>query len=191
MNKYYVKAIGWSMEATGQILTKAEVAFLKKWGRENDYEFDNLPGQLEDVLEGYNCYHTNAWQTGCVTLFDNTRFFVFDEGGRTSIALTAPLIKNSKTKFYHEKGLDMIYKLKARYNRLLVYFEEYKGVSAVWELNSEDFPKPEDFTISYAKFGLAKESFTFVTNLEFRGKILDRDYDLELSDGKASYSKIY
>lgn len=191
MNKFYVKAIGWSMEATGQILTKAEMAYLTKWCKDNDFEFDNIPGQLEDVLGGYNCYHTNGWQTGCVPLLELNRFFVFDELGKSSLAITSPLINNSKTNFYHNKDLDMIYTLKPRYNRLLAYFEEYKGVSAVWELTCEQFPKAEDFTISYAKFDLAKESFTFVTNLEFRGKVLERDFDAEVSVGKASYSKIY
>jgi len=190
MHEYSIRALGWAIEVTGHTLTKPELTFLKKWCGDNDYEFDNIPGSCEGILDGYNCYSSNSWQLGCVPLLDLNRFFLFEPKSKVSLPLTQALITNSKLQLKYVKDFDSVYKLKARYNKLLVYTEESKGTTAAWKLLSPSLPKVEDFTILYSKFVLGKETVSFVSGLEYCGLDLERDYDLEDLQGKVAYSKI-
>jgi hypothetical protein len=191
MNDFRVKAIGWSVEVTGHRLSKDEYQFVKKWCSTNDYDSEGIPGNLEGTLADYNAYHTNSWQTGCVLMLDLNRFFLTDKKGTQLIPITAPLIKSSEVKLKRVKALDMKHDLKPRYNKLLVYFEESKGVGAAWKLKLKNKPVLEDFTILYSKFSLGLESFYYICDLQYQGVSLERDYDCEDLSGKASYSKLF
>lgn len=182
--------MGWATEVTGESLSKEQYSFVKKWCVQNDHEYDGISGSLEGVLEGYNAYSTNSWQTGCVPLLELNRFFLYNKDKKSLLPLTAPLVRDSDITLKRFRGADLSIPLKVRYNKLLVYYEESKGTTAVWTYTSKSEPLAKNFTILYSKFSLGDESFYFVSGLEYKAKPLERAYDLEDLVGKASYSKL-
>lgn len=190
MNKFDIRAIGWSIEVSAQSLTRDEYTFVRKWCSKNGHEPENFSGNLEGELPGYNAYSTNLWQTGCVPMLELNRFFLYNHVGNALLPITAPLIRSSEVGLRRCKGSDIVHPLKPRHNRVLVYFEETKGVGAVWRFPHKGDPDIEKFTILYSKFSLGDESFYYVVGLEYKGKELERNYDLEDLSGKASYSKL-
>lgn len=190
MNTFQIRALGWCMEVGGHSLVREEHSLLRKWCRENDHEFDSIRGHLECALGGYSSQSPNAWKTGCLCMLELNRFFLFNPTKNTFLPLTAPLIRKSELKLTRDKKFDMVYPLKVRNNKLLVFFQETKGTGAVWELSLDEDPDLEKFSIRYSKFSLGSESFYYVSGLSYDGVILGRNHQLEDLSGKASYSKL-
>jgi hypothetical protein len=183
--KYQLKGLGWCGEITAHKLTPAQVKVVKARAKEESIDLDSL-GNMEDVLENYNCYDTNAWQSGVLPFLHGSRYVLVDSKDKILFSIESfentplgpKLISGKKPEYCAKRGK----------GNLLVYCEEHKGTTAVWNLEEETDPQPKDFTFTIGKLEIDGDTTPFVYSVSYKGKELERDYDEEMIVGKAAYS---
>jgi uncharacterized protein (TIGR02145 family) len=184
--KYRLLAKGWAVEVTAHKLDASEVEQILSHSKEEGVPLDSL-GNMEDVLEDYDCYSTNMWQSGCVPIAGKTSFVVVNEGGEELFEIPLESTKSPSTR----KAKGTAFSATAKDGNVLVYTEESKGLSAVWDFQSPKAPKASDFAFRISTISVARESTPFVDDVLFNGKILERNYeDAEDLEGKAAYSSL-
>jgi len=185
IKKYEMRAIGWAVEVTAHRLSPRQTNAVREW---LDKNADQCMGNMEEVLEEYNCYNTNLWQSGCVPLAKNNGFVVLGEDGQ--IVLGIPELGRKKGEGMVVGKISEVFKAQSKEKNILVYFEETKGISAVWKLASESVPDAKDFTFRISKIAVGGESIEYIESALFRGVELERDYEGEELVGKAAYSQL-
>jgi uncharacterized protein (TIGR02145 family) len=171
---------------TAQRLDPSEVEQILSHCKQENVSPDSL-GNMEDVLEDYDCYSTNMWQSGCVPIADKTSFVVVNEGGEKLFEIPPELTKNSSTK----KSKETAFSATAKDGNVLVYTEESKGLSAVWDFHSLETPEASDFIFCISTIAVAGETTQFVKEVLFNGESLERNYEeAEDLEGKAAYSRL-
>lgn len=183
--KYKLRALGHCLEATAHRLNKSEVARIEQWCENEGCGSDEILGNLEETLEGYNCYSTNLWQSGIVPVVDSVKLVLLDDAENEIITIAKPrgLIKRTNP----ARSLTLTHKE----GNVLVYFEEYKGLVATWVFETEGVPEVSDLSIDTDKIAIGGNETEFIDAVRFRGEELERDYDEEDVRGKAAYSLLF
>jgi hypothetical protein len=73
---------------------------------------------------------------------------------------------------------------------VLVFTEEHKGATSVWEIESGTVPRQEDFVFKLSKMSIDSDETLYVDTVLCEGKELERNCDEEMIVGKASYSTL-
>lgn len=180
--KYQIRALGYCVEATAHGLSKDEVTLVERWCEAEGCTPDEITGNLEEALDGYNCYSTNLWQSGIVPIVDSVRLVLLDDEENEILTIAKPrsLVGGAATE--HTLKTDR------KDGNVLVYFEEYKGLVATWTLQSDSIPTAKDFSVDTDKIVVDGDETEFIDGVRFRGEELERDYDEEDIRGKAAYS---
>jgi hypothetical protein len=140
-------------------------------------------GNLEDVLDTYNMYDTNMWQTGTVPVVGSTSYGLYDSQSHEIFMLEDI---HSQAEFAGE-----LYEVKKGAGNVVVVAEEHKGTSAVWVLQTIETPKPEDFEFKLGRIVVGDDETEFVESVFYKGQELDKDYDAEFIVGKAFSSRLF
>jgi hypothetical protein len=181
---YEIRALGYCVEVTAHRLRRREVEKVVGWCEREGCEVSDISGNLEEALEGYNCYSTNLWQSGIVPLVGGVRFVLIGpEGNEVFSARELSAIKGgvkSDPPFETVKGG----------GNVLVYFEEYKGLAATWVLPSSTPPDPRDLSVLTNAIVVGGEATEFVAGLYYQNVEMERDYENENFRGKAAYSRL-
>lgn len=194
MKNYLLKAVGWCAETTAQELSESEVDLVKAYCDQEDCEPQFISGSLEDILEDYNCYHTNLWQSGAVSIANLTTLVLEEAETNKEVFRVDKVLENAM-----EGDFPSILSLKTnefiieeKQKDILIYCEEYKGTTAVWELKVKDgiIPKPSDFTIELDSIVIEGEETLYIASINYQEIPLNRVHDLEDMEGKAAYSKL-
>lgn len=181
--KYELRALGYCCEITAHKLSAAEMKVVKEFCEGEDIEKDGDMPNMEDVLSSYDMYNTNMWQTSVVPSIGACVFGLYDSNNK-EIFLCEDIER------YQDLGTENF--STGHKGNVLVAFEEFKGVSSVWVLDSPEVPKPEDFKFLVGDVSLGKDdNYFFVQGVLFKGQELDKDYDAEYVVGKAFYSRLY
>jgi hypothetical protein len=184
---YELRALGWAAEITAHKLTPKQVK-LVLGNRGELGEDGSFGGSMEEVLRDYNCYSTNLWQSGCVPLAESNSFIVVDSSGK--MVLGMPRIGRKRGEGKSERGDGEDIETNSNKGDTLLYFEESKGITAVWTLTSDTVPAVKDFVFKISSVVINGERIDYIEGVKFRGGELEREYDGEDLNGKAAYSKL-
>ena len=88
--KYQLKGLGWCGEVTAHKLTPAQVKVVKTHAKEEGIDLDGL-GNMEDVLEDYNCYDTNLWQSGVLPFLHSSCYALVDSKNKILFSIDSIL----------------------------------------------------------------------------------------------------
>jgi hypothetical protein len=180
---YHVRALGYCVETTAHRLSKDDVKKVEQWCEREGCSTDEIMGNLEEALDGYNCYSTNLWQSGIVPVLDSVRLVLVDS--EENEVLTIKKVGNLRGKTNPNPSLCVG---KGQGGDVLVYTEEYKGLVATWILSSNTEPTEADIVVDTDKIMVDGKETEFIDGIRFRGQELERDYDEEDIRGKAAYS---
>jgi hypothetical protein len=187
LKKYQLKGLGWCGEVTAHKLTPAQVKVVKAHAKEEGIDLDGL-GNMEDVLEDYNCYDTNLWQSGVLPFLHSSCYALVDS--KNKILFSIEKFENTQDGARFETIDKPEFCAKRGKGNTLVYCEEHKGTTAVWNIESDETPQPKDFTFTLGKLEIDGDETPFVSTVYYKGKELERDYDEEMIVGKAAYSNL-
>lgn len=180
--KYQLRALGYCVETTAHRLSAGEVEKVREWCETEGCSTDEIMGNLEETLEGYNCYSTNLWQSGIVPIVDSVRLVLLDDKENEILTIAKPRARVGRTANKHALRVDR------KDGNVLVYFEEYKGLVATWTLESDTIPSAKDFAVDTDRIVVDGDATEFIDGVRFRGEEIERDYDEEDIRGKAAYS---
>jgi hypothetical protein len=183
--KYQLRGLGWCGEITAHKLTPNQIKTIKAHAKKEGIGLDGL-GNMEDILEDYNCYNTNTWQTGVLPFLHSSRYVLVNSDNKVLFSIETFENTNKGPKFQTIEKAEFC--AKRDKGNLLVYCEEHKGTTAIWTVESKKVPVPSDFTFAIGKLEIDGDTTPFVTTIYFKGKELERDYDGEMIVGKAAYS---
>jgi hypothetical protein len=188
LKKFQLKGLGWCGEITAHKLTPEQIKQVKAHAEENGEDLKSLGGSMEDVIKNYNCYATNLWQTGMLPFLHATRYALVDS--KNEIIYSIDKFENTQTGPKFEITETPEYLAERGKGNVLVFTEEHKGTTSVWEIESESTPSPKDFVFRLAKICVDSAETLYVDSVLYKGKELDRNYDEEMIVGKASYSTL-
>lgn len=169
-------------------LTAPQVKQVKLHASENEEDLDNLSGSMEDIVDGYDCYDTNLWQSGTLPLLHGTCYVLVDD--QNEIISRVEKFENSNTGPKFETAQKPSYLAKRGKGNVLVFIEEHKGTTAVWEIESGVTPEEKDLTFKLENIRIDDEDTLYVASVLYKGEPLERNYDEEMLNGKAAYSKL-
>jgi hypothetical protein len=78
LKKFQLKGLGWCGEITAHKLTAPQIKQVKAHAKENGEDLDSLGGSMEDIVNNYNCYDTNLWQSGILPFLHGTCYALVD-----------------------------------------------------------------------------------------------------------------
>ncbi len=186
LKKFQIRGLGWCGEATAHKLTPAQVKQVKAHASETEESLDGLSGSMEDIVRDYNCYSTNLWQSGTLPFIHATRYALVDS--KNKIIYSIEKFENSKGGPKFEIAEKPEYQAAKNRGDVLVFVEEHKGTTAVWEIESNTVPKQSDFVFRLGKLQLDGDDTLYVDSILYKGVELERNYDEEMVVGKAAYS---
>jgi hypothetical protein len=181
---YQIRALGYCFEMTAHNLNAKQLESLHRFcDQEGISPTGELPC-LEGVIEDYDMYNTNMWQTGTVPVVGSSRYGCYDNENKEIFLI------EDITPYSLENGQN--FEVFTADGDVLLACEEFKGTTAVWTLVSTKAPQPNLFRFNLGKVLYPDSDIAyFVENLFYEGQELERDYDEEFLVGKASYSKSY
>jgi len=170
--KYKVLAMGWSLRAAAHRLTDKEFRFLNRWANNEGYDYGHIPLSLEGVLDGYRPEESNLWTLPMLPILDQNRFMMLDPGLKGVSVLSAPLIENSPCNLFELKDLNRVHKASKGRDKVLYYFEEFRGISGQWSITKARKPRVSDFSINFFKLRLSRKEFFLVQSLSYKDEKL-------------------
>ena len=191
--KYTINTYGWSMEALGKTLTDEEVQMIKTEMQERGYD-----GLYEIRFEIEEFMDFDMWDGDIFHIskpFDNgTLYFqVLDENGE----MVSEFDINDISKPYDDEGDDKYpYEdINAWPNNestpnIWLTVDENKGGIFSYEIESDDIPKPEDFSFSLGSIGTPDGDWDFISEIYYKDEALEIQDYLD-STGKSSTAEMF
>lgn len=128
LKKYALKGLGWCGEVTAHRLTASQVKQVKSHAKNNNEDLDNLEC-LEEVVDNYDCYDVNLWQSGILPFLHGTVYALVDSKNKTLFSMEK--FENCEDGPTFEIVEEPVYSASRKKGNVLVYFEEHKGTTAV------------------------------------------------------------
>ena len=191
--KYTINTYGWSMEALGKTLTDEEVQMIKTEMQERGYdELYEIRFEIEEFMD------FDMWDGDIFHIskpFDNgTLYFqVLDENGE----MVSEFDINDILKPYDDEGDDKYpYEdINAWPNNestpnIWLTVDENKGGIFSYEIESDDIPKPEDFSFSLGSIGTPDGDWDFISEIYYKDEALEIQDYLD-STGKSSTAEMF
>jgi hypothetical protein len=186
LKTFQLKGLGWCGEITAHKLSAAQIKQVKAHAKDNGEELDGLGGSMEDIVDNYNCYDTNLWQSGVLPFIHSSSYALVDS--KNKIIYSIEQFENTPNGPKFETIEEPVYLAERKKGNVLVFCEEHKGTTAVWDIESETTPAQKDFTFRLGKLRIDGDDTLFVDGVLYKGKELERNYDEEMIVGKAAYS---
>ncbi len=202
LKKFQIRGLGWCVEVTAHKLSPSQVECVRTYAKDHGEDIENLGGSLEDILVDYDCYNTNLWQSGILPFLHATRYALVDNKNEiiysiddldrlARLTLLGTLQPAPKSSPRLEIIGDPAYAVGKGAANVLVYTEEHKGTTSVWEIESETIPTPTDLTFRLHRLCIGDGEIFYVDGIIYKGKELERNFDEEMLVGKAAYSGLF
>jgi len=190
MAQYKLILGGYGFDGSAHVLTGAEVQKLEDAVQEKGYDsLDDLYSELPELLDNYDYVETNYWATQTALASDNLVFYLYDQD--ENLIWEAAYEELTPT-FDEDCGFDFpedaddyskeidAYPHEGKENILMVY-EIVKGTLLGFLIDSEEQPKPSDFSCTVQTLETPRDDFELVDKMFFQGVQLesngeDEDY---------------
>ena len=190
MTQYKLILGGYGFDGSAHVLTDVEVQKLEDTVQEKGYDsLDDLYSELPELLDKYDYVETNYWATITALASDNLVFYLYDQDENliweaTYEELTPTFDEDCGFVFPEDaddysKEIDA-YPYEGKENILMVY-EIVKGTLLGFLIDSEEQPKPSDFSCTVQSLETPRDDYELVDKMFFKGAQLesngeDEDY---------------
>jgi len=188
MKNYVLVITGWETNASGHKLTNDEVDIIETYKEENGVDdLSEVNYELEEILENYYPFDTNMWVIGKPAVNDRLHFLLFESDNMDKPILEFDYNDLGDHSSYEEDFESKIlngYPIKDKEENILLWIEENKGWVCDFTFESEEEPKPSDFTVKEGFIETPDGDWDFIDEVYLKGEKLDMDYNHQSTDGK-------
>lgn len=188
MPQYKLILGGYGFDGSAHVLTDAEVQKLEDTVQEKGYDsLDDLYSELPELLDKYDYVETNYWVTITALASDDLIFYLYDQDENliweaTFEELTPTFDEDCGFDFPEDaddntKEIDA-YPHEGKENILMVY-EIVKGTLISFLVDSEEQPKPSDFSCTVQSLETPRDDYELVDKMFFKGVQLESNGDDE------------
>lgn len=191
MKKYKLLVNGWELNASGHELTEEEVQKLKEIQDEREIDdLSELGYELEELLDDYYAYSTNMWVIDKPMNLTGINFVLVqvDESGDESVILEFPYDQMTDHMEIDENAEYTVlngYPFEDTQKNILLWFEENKGTVCGYNFESEEEPKPSDFSMLSGSIETPDGDWDYLDKIFFKGEELEISYEEQWTRGKA------
>jgi hypothetical protein len=200
MDKYSLLVNGTGFDGSAHVLTSEEVQKIRDFQVEAGYDsLGELYSDLPELLDGYDHYDTNYWVRSTAMATPRLHFVLVDDDEKIVWDVKPEELSdvNDETigfKFPedaedHIKEIDA-YPHEGKENILLVY-EETKGTMIDFVVESDEVPKPSDFSFTIQSLETPEYELEMVDKVFFKGNQLEPVYEQENYSGKGLTIEIF
>jgi hypothetical protein len=197
MDKYSLLVNGTGFDGSAHVLTSEEVQKIRDFQVEAGYDsLGELYSDLPELLDGYDHYDTNYWVRSTAMATPRLHFVLVDDDEKIVWDVKPEELSgvNDETigfKFPedHIKEIDA-YPHEGKENILLVY-EETKGTMIDFVVESDEVPKPIDFSFTIQSLETPEYELELVDKVFFKGNQLEPVYEQENYSGKGLTIEIF
>jgi len=200
MAKYSLLVNGTGFDGSAHVLKSEEVQKIRDFQEEAGYNaLYEMYSDLPELLENYDHYDTNYWVTSTAMATPRLHFVLVDEEEKIVWDVKPEEFSevNSETTGFkfpedaedHVKEIDA-YPHEGKENILLVY-EETKGTMIDFVVESDEAPKPIDFSFTVQSLETPEYEIELVDKVFFKGTQLESVYEQENYTGKGLTVAIY
>lgn len=192
MGKYKLNCYGWSFEAVGKSLTDEQVSVILDTMKEQEAEsVSQIRFDLEELL-GIDIWDGELFHLS--QAFDNNtmHFVVEDEQGEEVLKFEINEMSDLPDEYYEDNEILDYSAFPKEDGPKNVYLsvDENKGGIYQMEFESEELPKPEDFTYTRGCIGTPNGDWDFIDKIRFKGNELEI-LDWLDNSGKATTLEIF
>lgn len=188
MKNYVLVITGWETNASGHKLTNEEVDIIETYKEENGVDdLSDVNYELEEILENYYPFDTNMWVIDKPAVNDRLHFLLFESDNMDKPILEFGYNDLGDHSSYEEDFESKIlngYPIKDKEENILLWIEENKGWVCDFTFESEEEPKPSDFTVKEGFIETPDGDWDFIDEVYLKGEKLDMDYNHQSTDGK-------
>ena len=188
MKNYVLVITGWETNASGHKLTNEEVDIIETYKEENGADdLSDVNYELEEILENYYPFDTNMWVIDKPAVNDRLHFLLFESDNMDKPILEFGYNDLGDHSNYEEDFESKIlngYPIKDKEENILLWIEENKGWICDFTFESEEEPKPSDFTVKEGFIETPDGDWDFIDEVYLKGEKLDMDYNHQSTDGK-------
>jgi len=188
MKNYVLVITGWETNASGHKLTNEEVDIIETYKEENGVDdLSEVNYELEEILENYYPFDTNMWVIDKPVVNDRLHFLLFESDNMDKPILEFGYNDLGDHSNYEEDFESKIlngYPIKDKEENILLWIEENKGWVCDFTFESEEEPKPSDFTVKEGFIETPDGDWDFIDEVYLKGEKLDMDYNHQSTDGK-------
>jgi len=188
MKNYVLVITGWETNASGHKLTNEEVDIIETYKEENGVDdLSDVNYELEEILENYYPFDTNMWVIDKPVVNDRLHFLLFESDNMDKPILEFGYNDLGDHSSYEEDFDSKIlngYPIKDKEENILLWIEENKGWVCDFTFESEEEPKPSDFTVKEGFIETPDGDWDFIDEVYLKGEKLDMDYNHQSTDGK-------
>jgi hypothetical protein len=200
MAKYSLLVNGTGFDGSAHVLTSEEVQKIRDFQKQEEYDgLDEMYSDLPEILENYDHYDTNYWVTSTAMWTPRLHFVLVDENEEVvwdvkpeelsavndeTIGFTFPEDAEDSSK---ERDA---YPHEGKENILLVY-EETKGTMVDFVVETDEVPKPIDFSFTIQTVETPDYELELVDKVFFKGSQLEPVYEKENYTGKGLTVEIF
>jgi hypothetical protein len=200
MDKYSLLVNGTGFDGSAHVLTSEEVQKIRDFQVEAGYDsLGELYSDLPELLDGYDHYDTNYWVRSTAMATSRLHFVLVDDDEKIVWDVKPEELSgvNDETigfKFPedaedHIKEIDA-YPHEGKENILLVY-EETKGTMIDFVVESDEVPKPIDFSFTIQSLETPEYELELIDKVFFKGNQLEPVYEQENYSGKGLTIEIF
>ena len=188
MKNYVLVITGWETNASGHKLTNEEVDIIETYKEENGVnDLSEVNYELEEILENYYPFDTNMWVIDKPVVNDRLHFLLFESDNMDKPILEFGYNDLGDHSNYEEDFESKIlngHPIKDKEENILLWIEENKGWVCDFTFESEEEPKPSDFTVKEGFVETPEGDWDFIDEVYLKGEKLDMDYNHQSTDGK-------
>lgn len=178
MNKYIVRFFGWEEEMQGFNLSQEQVDKLNEAVSSGEYEsIDSMGIDIEDIID-VDFFEGDVFSiTKANYLPDNTYIFVYDEDENELFSFglndTSDIEDQIEDYDYSETTSKEFIPEPDIAENILFASSSSKGGLYEFHIESEEVPKPEDFSIVTGIIEMLDVYYEFIEHVYFKGQILE------------------
>ena len=191
MKKYIVKFYGWEEEMQGYNLSQEQTDKLEEAVSSGKYEsIDSMGMDIEEIL-GVDFFEGDAFSMSRANyLPDNTYIFVYDENENELFSFDlndmSDIEDHNEEYDYEDVTQIEFVPEKGGVENVLFASSSNKGGLYEFHIESDEVPKPEDFSIVTGMIEMIDLYYEFIENVYFKGEKLEIEEWLD-NRGKGIY----
>ena len=190
MAKYKLLVNGYGLDGSAHVLTDEEVQTILSYKeKEGHKSLVEMYMDLQEILEDYEHYTTNYWVTTTAIDSNSLHFVLVNENDEIVWDVKHNEMDYLLENFEYPENAESpvkemdAYPHEGKENILLVY-ETIKGTMFGIDVDSEEKPKPTDFSVTFQTMETPNYEETLVSKVFFKGREMERNYDEETYRGK-------
>ena len=178
MKKYIVRFYGWEEEMQGYNLSQEQTDKLEEAVSSGEYEsLDSIGMDIEEIL-GVDFFEGDAFSMSRANyLPDNTYIFVYDENENELFSFDlndmSDIEDHNEEYDYEDVTQIEFVPEKGGVENVLFASSSNKGGLYEFHIESDEVPKPEDFSIVTGMIEMIDLYYEFIENVYFKGEKLE------------------